>query len=148
MGNHRVGVHILRPRSLFLRLMNCWFCTRPGFHVKYIRHCHPWFMAVLIKSSCCSGVHETSSCSLAVSLAISPSLSLSLTIYIYTHHANLNKYIPYIPRIYTYRRPFQESGMRFNILPVSTSFSFRYTRTTVYVKTTFYGCELVGVCTK
>jgi len=81
MGNHRVGARILRPRSLFLRLMNCWFCTRLGFHVKYIRHCHPWFMAVLIKSSCCSGVHEASSCSLTVPLFLS------------VYHPNLNKYI-------------------------------------------------------
>jgi len=106
MGNHRVGARILRPRSLFLRLMNCWFCTRPGFHVKYIRHCHPWFMAVLIKSSCCSGVHETSSCSLTVSLSlclsvyVSFSLALSLSIYIYIYHANLNKYTMYIGFIY------------------------------------------------
>jgi len=116
MGNHRVGARILRPRSLFLRLMNCWFCTRPGFHVKYIRHCHPWFMAVLIKSSCCSGVHEKSTCSLT--------MPLSLSVY----RPNLNKYILYVHRIYTYWRSFQESGMRFNILPVSSSFSFRYTR--------------------
>jgi len=82
MGNHcRVGARILLPRSLFLRLMNCWFCTRLGFRVKYIRHCHPWFMAVLIKSSCCSGVHGASSCSLTVSLFLS------------VYRPNLNKYI-------------------------------------------------------
>jgi len=121
MGNHTFGARILRQRSLFLRLMNCWFCTRPGFHVKYIRHCHPWFMAVLIKSSCCSGVHKTSSCSFSLCLS----------------RVNLNKYILYKPCIYTYWRSFQESGMHFNILPVF-SFSFQYTRT-VYVKTTFHG---------